>query len=112
MHGARALSARVLPPIEMEFCGIVFWPCDFSGCCSIIAATTEARHGTHADEAGYSVAEGGTQRADSNAPIAQQCQWFLRYLVALSIRMFVRSISARSQGRAAGVQVHARDDPE
>src|SRR6185312_12960552 len=26
------------------------------------------------------VAEGGTQRADSNAPIAQQCQWFLSNL--------------------------------
>jgi hypothetical protein len=28
------------------------------------------------------VAEGGTKRADSNAPIAQQCQWFLSNLVA------------------------------
>ena len=28
------------------------------------------------------MAEGGTQRAHSNAPIAQQCQWFLSNLVA------------------------------
>jgi hypothetical protein len=31
------------------------------------------------------VAEGGTQRADNNAPIAQECQWFLSNLVALSL---------------------------
>jgi hypothetical protein len=69
----------------MQFCGIVFWPCDGSGCCSIIAAITEAPSGKHAGGAGYSVAEGGTQRADSNAPIAKQCQWFLSNLVALSV---------------------------
>jgi hypothetical protein len=40
------------------------------------------RHGKHTGGAGYSVAEGGTQRADSTAPIAQQCQWFLSNLVA------------------------------
>jgi hypothetical protein len=29
--------------------------------------------------------QGGTQRAHSNAPIAQQCQWFLSNLIALSV---------------------------
>lgn len=57
---------------------------------------------THTDEAGardrgarrhhqFGVQKGGTERADSNAPIAPQCRCFLSNLVARSIPIGPRS---------------------
>lgn len=111
MQVVRILHAWVLSPIEMLSCGIVFWPCDVSGCGSIIAATTEAPSRHIHRRGSYSVAEGGTQRADSTAPIVQQCQSFLSNLVALLIRVRVVERSESSNlARSPVQQVFYRSD--
>jgi hypothetical protein len=68
--------------IEMQLCGLLLWPCDISGWCSIIAATTEAPSRQTNRRGRPSSGPKALKRADSNAPFALQCQWFLSNLVA------------------------------